>query len=341
MQDTIRQTFDTLRGSHLVVENTHGPITVSGWDRSQIEVAATPRQDWVKIEISQYENKVVARTKTEHGAGKWMNWFNDSRTPHVEYDVNVPHSCDIEVKNVEGSILIRHCSGTVRVHNVDGKVTLDHVQGDIRVDTVNGPLSADHLQGDAQLKTVNGKLTLKESVLSSFSAQTVNGKIKAAAAWDADAQISLHTVNGDCDLTVPADFRARASAHGVNVSVTCPQAETVQRQFSGWHGTIGPKDDQQGEPHAEIAFHTVNGHLRIDDGGAPIGTATQFAKKASEDEPLTSTETKPEPAQVKVPPIPPQEAQLEPEQRKTQLQVLQMVERGEITVQEAIEILEA
>lgn len=323
------------------MENVKGPITITGWDRPQTEVSATPEQDWVEIEISQHDNKVVARTKTEQGQGKWMNWFNGSRTPRVEYTANVPYTSDLEIKNVEGPIYIRHCKGKIRAQNVDGKVTLEHTEGDIQVETVNGPLSTSHHQGAAQLKTVNGELSLQESALSGLSAQTVNGKIKAAAAWSTDAQISLHTVNGDCDLTVPADFCAKASAHGINVSVTCPRSETVNRQFSGWHGIIGPKGDpSQKEPQAEISFHTVNGHLRIDDSGAPTGTTTQFAKQAMADEPPAPVETKAEPVQVKLAQAPTEEAPVETESPKTQLDILQMVERGEITVQEAVKILE-
>jgi hypothetical protein len=332
-QETIRKTFDTPEGSHLVVENVQGPITVTGWDQPQIEVSATPRQDWVQVEIDQHDGKVVARTIHETGSGKWTNWFNGSRTPYVEYVVNVPHASDLELKNVEGPIAVRHCQGKIRVHNVDGKITLEHTKGDIRAESVNGGLSADHLDGYADLKTVNGKLGLQESALSGLKAQTVNGKIKAAAMWDADAQISLHTVNGDCDLTVPSDFRAKASAHGINVSVTCGQAKTVNRQFGGWHGTLGPQaDETTGEPQAEISFHTVNGHLRIDDGGAPTGTVTHVAKSKARSEA--------EPIQVKVPQAPPEDASRKPEPPKTQLEILQMVERGEMTVQEAVKILE-
>jgi hypothetical protein len=332
-QDTIRKTFDTPDGSHLVVENVQGPITVTGWDRPQIEVSATPRQDWVQVEIEQHDGKVIARTVHEQSRGKWMNWFDGSRSPYVEYAVNVPHTSDLELKNVEGPITVRHCQGKIRVQNVDGQVTLDHTKGDIRAETVNGPLAANHVDGYANLKTVNGKLGLQESALSGLSAQTVNGKIKAAAAWDADAQISLHTVNGDCDLTVPSDFRARASAHGINVSVTCGQAKTVNRQFGGWHGTVGPQAEAStDEPQAEISFHTVNGHLRIDNSGAPTGTVTHVAKSTARPEA--------EPIQVKVPQAPPEDAQGEPEPPKTQIEILQMVERGEMTVQEAIKLLE-
>jgi len=331
MAESIQKTFDVPGASHLVVENIQGPITVIGWDRPQTEVSASPEQDWVTIEIEQHDDKVIARTKTEPGQHKWLNWFDGSRTPHVEYVVNVPYATDLEIKNIEGPITVRQCKGKIRINNVDGKVTLDHTEGDIRAETVNGALAASHLHGAPQLKTVNGKLKVQESELSGLSAHTVNGKIKATAIWAADAKISLHTVNGDCELTVPADFQAKASAHGINVSVTVGEAETITRQFSGWHGTIGPEVGSDHDSQAEITFHTVNGHLRIDDSAPAAGTSTRFAKQAA---------SAAEPVHVKVAP-PPEEASVEKEAPKTQLEILQMVERGEMTVQEALEILEA
>lgn len=337
MAEAIHKTFDTPVKPHIVIENVRGPITVTGWDRPQTEIQAAPEQEWAQVEISQHDHKILARTKTEQGTGRWMNWFNGSRAPRVEYTVSVPHTTDLEIKNVEGPITVSQCTGKIRVNNVDGQITLDHAQGDIHAETVNGPLSASHLQGAPQLKTVNGKLTVQESTLSGLSAHTVNGQIEAAATWDPVAQISLHTVNGDCTLAVPSDFRALASAHGINVSVTCGEDKTVTRQFSGWQGTIGPKADSPGdEPPAKIAFHTVNGHLRVDTSGPPQGqmprdTAAQYAKQAA-----------PESIQVKVPQGPAESEPVEAKApKKTQLEILQMVERGEITVQEALEILEA
>jgi hypothetical protein len=139
---------------------------------------------------------------------------------------------------------------------------------------------------------------------------------------------------------VPSDFRAQASAHGINVSVTLGQAKTVNRQFSGWHGTIGPDKDSDDEPAAKVSFHTVNGHLRIDDSGEPSGTHPEFAKQAAaEQEP--STETEAERVQVKVGTAPAESAPIEAKAPKSQLEVLQMVERGEMTVEEALAILES
>jgi DUF4097 and DUF4098 domain-containing protein YvlB len=343
----MHELFDTPGHSHVVVENVKGPITITGWDRPQTEVFAAPNQEWVEVEIVQRDDKVIARTKKEQDQGRWTDWFNGKRIPRVEYKLNVPHATDLEVKNVEGPVTICHCQGKMRVSTVEGKVTLDHAQGDIHVETVNGALAASHLQGAPQLKTVNGELSVVESTLSGLSAQTVNGKIKAAAAWDADAHISLHTVNGDCALTVPSDFRAKASAHGINVSVTCGQSKTINRQFRGWHGVVGPKGEpSEGEPQAEISFHTINGHLRIDDSGPPTGTTTQFAKQAAGDSTPSPAEISSEPVQVKVaqPPTqqaPAERATVEAKAPPTQLEILQMVERGQVTVEEALKVLEA
>jgi ribosomal protein S28E/S33 len=333
MSEPIHQILDTPHKSHLVVENIKGPVTVTGWDRPQTEITAIPDQAWVEVEITQHEQEVIARTKAAQGNGKWASWFGTSRTPRVEYTVSVPRATDLTIRNVTGPILVQHCQGKLSVRNVDGNVTLEDTHGEVDAETVNGVLLADQSQGVAHLKTVNGTLTVQDSALSRLSAHTVNGRIKAAATWTPDAQISLHSVNGDCEVLVPADFRARASAHGVNVKVTLGQDESIKRQFSGWHGTIGPEGEQ--EPTAQISFHTVNGHLLIDDGAPAADTDTQLAKRGEQSAP-TAPETE---VIVKTADASAQEAQAAEAPPRTQLDVLQMVERGELSVDEALKLL--
>jgi hypothetical protein len=50
MPETIHKTFDTPGRGDLVIDNIEGPITVTGWDRSQTEVTATPHQDRAESE---------------------------------------------------------------------------------------------------------------------------------------------------------------------------------------------------------------------------------------------------------------------------------------------------
>jgi hypothetical protein len=344
VEEKIVKSFATPEGCHLVVENAKGTIVVQGWDRLETEVVAVRHQEGAEVEITQDGNEVIARTKKagnggEQGIGQVLNWLTPNRTPVVDYTVHVPYASDVKLKNVNGPIHVKQTRGKVRVNNVDGPVTVEGIDGDVRAETVNGALHVVQLKGAADLKTVNGEMDVRESSLLKLAAQTVNGNVKIAATLDDNGQYTFNTVNGNCELLVPADFRARVSAHGVNLHVECTQpAQSIKRQFGSWNGTIGT--GQEGEPAAEITFNTVNGHLRIDNGGPTTEPATEYVAK---------TETPPEAPEPPKPPKPPETAPTPVEvkvaaaptdaETKSQLEVLQMVERGEISVEEAVQLL--
>jgi hypothetical protein len=330
MEERIEKTFSTPEGCDLVVENVKGQIVVEGWDRPETQVVAIRHQDYAEIEITQDGKKVIARTKHDQGPLQWLEWLTKGRTPEVDYTVHVPVASDLKLKNVSGPIKATQVRGNVRVNNVDGPATLADISGPVKAETVNGSVQVSQLQGTAKLKTVNGRLSVEEGALDDLSAETVNGEIKVVAALDARGHYAFNTVNGNCHLVLPPDFRAQVSANGVNLRVDCKvPSESVQRQFGSWHGEIGAG---QG-PTAEITFNTVNGHLRIDNA-EPVTEPTSTATSASPEPP--------QPPQVPESPLEPIEAKVaaapnvEP---KSQAEILGMVERGEISVDEAINLL--
>jgi hypothetical protein len=347
LEENIVKTFATPEGCHLVVENVKGKIVVQGWDQPQTEVVAVRHQEWAEVEIAQDGDKVIARTRNAHGngghgIGRWLSRFASGRTPTVDYTVHVPQASDVQLKNVKGPIEVQQTQGKVRVQNVDGPVTVEGGDGDVRAETVNGALRVVQCRGAADLKTVNGELDLQESTLSKLSAQTVNGNCKVAATLDEGGQYTFNTVNGNCELLLPSDFRARVSAHGVNLHVDCTQpAQSIHRQLGNWKGIIGP--DQDTEPTTEITFHTVNGHLQIDNTGPAAASAAPFVAKA---EPLSEPpeppehSEPPESVEVKVDESSPGSQATDEPQSASQLEILQRVERGEISVEKAVKLLE-
>jgi hypothetical protein len=347
MKETIEKSFATPDGCQLLIENVKGEIAVQGWDRPETRVIAVRHQDWVDVEIVQDGNKVSARTRAahgdgEHGIAQWLNWLTPGRTPTVDYDVRVPHASDIRVKNVNGPIQVERTQGKVRVNNVDGSTTVQGVDGDLRAETVNGALHVAEFRGAADLKTVNGAMDLQKGNVSKLSAQTVNGNITISAALDEDGEYTFNTVNGSCKLHVPADFRASVTAQGVNLHVDSAQPEqSIRRQFGNWRGTIGP--EQESEPAAQISFHTVNGHLSIDNAGAAAEVSTPYVAKADASPEPPEPPPPSEPGvtvEVKTGQTPSSEERAGEPQPKSQLEILQMVERGEMTVDEAAQLLE-
>jgi hypothetical protein len=341
MEARIEKTFETPEGCDLVVKNVRGEITVEGWDQPATEVVAVRRKGNAEIEIFQEGRRVTARIKDERNGFGILDLFTKGNTPVVDFLVRVPVASDTKLTNVNGTIRATQLSGKAKINNVDGSAILDRVTGEIHAETVNGTLETKQIAGSAELKTVNGKMKVRGETLDHLHAHTVNGDIRVAATLDGNGDFGFHTVNGSCKLYVQPSFRAHVSAHGVNLSVDCQlPGGSVSRVFGKWEGTIGTGDG----PLAEVSFHTVNGKLRI----LTDGEGEPFTAKADADEPaepVTGSAT--EPVAVKVAePAEPTTEQVEvkvgepaPEQAKTKAEILQMVERGEISVDEAIKLL--
>jgi hypothetical protein len=72
----------------------------------------------------------------------------------------------------------------------DGEVTIEGIRGAIEVDNTNGPITLRNVSGSAVLNTVNGDI---EVVLTRVAG---------------DKPMSFTTMNGDVDVTLPADLKA-------------------------------------------------------------------------------------------------------------------------------------
>jgi hypothetical protein len=339
MDEQIEKTFAMPEGCDLVVENVRGEITVEGWDQPSTQVVAIRRKGKADIEITQDGRKVIARTKHERNGLFWLDWLTKGGAPVVDYTVHVPYASDLKLKNVNGTVSAAQVQGTVRIKNVDGTAVLNAIKGRVEAETVNGSLQVTALEGTANLKTVNGQMKVSGN-LSGLGADTVNGDIKAVATLAVEGDYVFHTVNGSCRLCVQPELRAHVSAHGVNMSVDCKvPSQAVERKFGSWEGTIGAGDG----PLAQIRFSTVNGRLRIDQAeGAAETPSVPFVAKAEAQPRPADAPPAPEPPEPETTPVEVKVAELSPADPpvgRSQAEVLQMVERGEISVDEAIKLL--
>jgi DUF4097 and DUF4098 domain-containing protein YvlB len=328
MEEKIEKTFETPDGCDLTVENVRGAITVLGWDQNTTQIVATTQNGSANVEIGQEGRTITARTKHEQGALGWLDWLTGNKPPLVDYKVHVPHASNLRLKNVSGPISAQEVKGEVRVNDVDGTAVLTAIEGDIRAETVNGSLQAEGIKGTAKLHTVNGRMHVQESTLQALNADTVNGDIEVRASFASGGEYTFHTVNGSCRLMLANAPYASVSAHGVNMSVDCRvAADNIERSMGSWKATIGTGEG----PRSSIRFDTVNGRLYIDGpaAGSEAPAETFVAKSQPVPEPL--------PAAAPPPPVDPVEAKVV---GKSQAEILQMVERGEISVDEAINMLQ-
>lgn len=211
-------------------------------ERAQMEMerqlaAEEARADQGKKERSHEGMKLVTAamtglTVTEENNTVTVNC--DSWKYAVDLTIQVPYASSLEVASeIEGIIAIENVGGELEIKGGNGSVTLRNVSGTAVVHTMNGDI---------------------EAVLSKVSA---------------DKPLSFSNMNGDIDITLPADIKA-------NVKMKS-QMGNIYSDFDVVLKSAPPKSEnaEQGERgHYRISFE--RGILGTINGGGPEITLTTY-----------------------------------------------------------------
>jgi DUF4097 and DUF4098 domain-containing protein YvlB len=163
--------------------------------------------------------------------------INDS----IELTIQVPFNTSLKLHAVNG-----------------GDIIVDHIIGDVEINNTNGNATATHISGAAVVHALNGK------VLVSLDKVT------------ADKPMSFSSLNGDIDVTLPADVKARAKLKTDNgavysdfeVTVDSSSRQPVVQENKSGKGRYRVQFDRAmyalingGGP--EIQFTTFNGNIYL------------------------------------------------------------------------------
>jgi DUF4097 and DUF4098 domain-containing protein YvlB len=202
------------------LENHDGAITVSTWDRDEVEYEAriVHRDEEVvqktEIRLESSSDEVSIRSETDDGGF----WENRSK-PDIFYTVRVPAGAsieiddhaseirvealqgDVDIDTHDGSIELRDIGGDVDIDSHDGRIQLAGIGGDLEIDTHDSPIDARGLNGALELDTHDGSV--------SFAFDTLTR----------DIELDHH--DADITLIVPADagFDLRTDTHDAEISV--------------------------------------------------------------------------------------------------------------------------
>lgn len=167
-------------GGVFSVSNTNGSVTVSAWDRNEVEIKAVKSardqrsMSEVKIEVESSADGVAITTKLPSG------W---SKSGSVSYTIRAPRGADWRVSTVNGRLKLEGPGGALKAKSVNGAVEVVDAAGTVAAETVNGSLTASYgrLAGEGahRFKSVNGKIRvyLPSDPAGSFRAKSVNGSI--------------------------------------------------------------------------------------------------------------------------------------------------------------------
>lgn len=170
---------------HLVT----GSIKVTGYDGKDVIINVTPR-DGDEEESPKTVNGM--KRITTHGSFEVTAKEADNT---VTVNTGNPNkSIDLELKIPQG---VKLKAGTVN----DGEVTVDNLRGELEINNVNDKITLTNISGSVMANTVNGDVEVIFKTI------------------DPKAPMAFSTLNGDVNVTFPADTKANLKLKSDNGDV--------------------------------------------------------------------------------------------------------------------------
>jgi DUF4097 and DUF4098 domain-containing protein YvlB len=228
-REEFHKTYPLAATGRVSLDNINGAVKITGWDQNQVKLDAVKTAD-AQEKLPKIEIRVDASQDAIHIQTKYADCENGRHCNNpgsVEYTLMVPRNARVdEIKLVNGSL------------------DIDQVNGEVHGTSVNGAVTGRNLGGRVELSAVNGSVT---------------AALTAARMKNLDA-ISLHSVNGRVELTVPANANADVSAQTVNGSI---RTDFDLRVIRSRYGPGAHLDGRIGTGGARIELNTVNGSIEV------------------------------------------------------------------------------
>jgi hypothetical protein len=238
---------DPARPKSLHASLINGGISVKGYDGKDAIVEARPQGESGR-RVRRAERSDGMRRIDIGGSGLVVEQSDNVITvgtrainDNIELNIQVPFNTSLKLHAVNG-----------------GDIVVDHIVGDVEINNTNGNATATHISGAAVVHALNGK------VLVSLDKVT------------ADKPMSFSSLNGDIDVTLPGDVRARVKLKTDNgavysdfeVAVDPSSRQPVVEENKSGKGRYRVQFDRAmyalingGGP--EIQFTTFNGNIYL------------------------------------------------------------------------------
>ena len=258
----INETRDVNRDAVIVVDNLAGSITVTGWNREQVEIKGTLDAKAEKLELE--GNRETLEIKVKYPRKRNLNIKKGS-----VLEIRVPEGCRLELKGVSCNIDVSKFHGRVEAGTVSGDVRIVGDTAGIEAASVSGDIFVDSSTESVEISSVSGFVEVRGTTRS-LEIDMVSGEVEVKS--DGLKDFRFNIVSGDLDLDVApapgADWEI--NGHSGDITLHLPadvSAEFDIEVFSGdIHNDFGPKARRTSKfaPGKELQFTAGGGDAEID-----------------------------------------------------------------------------
>lgn len=351
----------------LALEQPTGDVRVEGWDRPEIEVSITDERELFEVAIAGSQvtvrsipprhrdpdfnferpnidlsglssslgdlganlERVAAKVERSVDKGlrkagrslKGMNFDFGRWSGGRDYTIRVPHNCDITLRTSSGDLDIHNVNGTLFIGSSSGDVQLHEVKGNILASSASGDITINGVEGKLGVRTVSGDIDVDRARLQDVSVSTTSGDVEVELHTTPEREFEVKSVSGDVNVTLPGDSRLTLEVSTLSGDISSRFQHEMERRGPGRGRSTtlringGGLDARISTVSGDITIHPRRGE-RV---ASEVGEPTRDLSRSHGDD-------------VR-----------EPEgyaQRKHQeLEILQALERGELSAQEAMQRL--
>ena len=239
---------DASRPAHVKVSMVNGGITVKAYDGKEVIVEARARNRENAREEGGPKRLAISTTGLSvEEENNEVNINTESYMRPIDVTVSVPVHTSLKLRAVnDGDIVVTGVDGELDVDDVNGSVTLNNVSGSAVAHALNGHLHATFVKVDAQ---------------KAMAFSSLNGDIDVTFPADLKANVSIRSDRGDVFSDFDVQLKAAASQPEVEDSRGKGGKYRVKIDKTV-HGTING-----GGP--EMQFRNFQGAIYIRKAGSP------------------------------------------------------------------------
>ncbi len=194
------------RGTRLSVNNHAGRITVTAWNRDEVQIRSVSSDDDAEIRVERSGSELLVSQRMRYGpteidltinAPAWMALSLQG----IETEIVVAGTAaPVRAQSVEGNVTISGGADNVDLSSVDGDVSADGVRGNLDIQAVDGNVTVRNLAGALNIQAVDGDAILDGITSSSVRVSSVDGDIRFSGAIAPNGSYAFKTHDGDISI---------------------------------------------------------------------------------------------------------------------------------------------
>lgn len=198
-----------------------GSFSLRATPRARAERLAQLLQDSPPVEVRGREVRVGELSKYAARVGPGL--LGPLEGVWIDYQIEVPEVCEVNIKSGSGDIQIQGISGPAAVFTGSGDIELEGISGDVEVRAGSGDVQARKLGGELRVTTGSGDVSTL-GVQDDLEIKTGSGDVKAQGI---SGDLRVTTGSGDLSLEgLAGDVEVKSGSGDIHVDSGIPEGKS-------------------------------------------------------------------------------------------------------------------